>query len=100
MCLSRRVSARSNKLSGEDGRSGRGGAEAAADRDGGGVLVGDGGGDGVGYLSRIGSEVTILSLETIKDFALAGRLAITIFVLVLASKESNVFFVIIVSIII
>ena len=33
-------------LPGEDGCSGRGGAEAAADRDGGGVLVGDGGGDG------------------------------------------------------
>ena len=33
-------------LSGEDGRVGRGGADAAADRDGGGVLIGDGGGDG------------------------------------------------------
>ena len=33
-------------LSGEDGRGGRGGAEAAADRDGGGVLNRDGGGDG------------------------------------------------------
>ena len=35
-------------LSREDGRDGRGGAEAAADRDGGGVLVGvgDGGGSG------------------------------------------------------
>ena len=40
-------------LSGEDGRGGRGGAEAAADRDGVGVLIGDGGGDGGGggYLS-------------------------------------------------
>ena len=44
-------------LPGEDGRGGRGGAEAAADRDGGGVLVGGGGGadaatdwDGGGYL--------------------------------------------------
>ena len=32
-------------LFGEDGRGGRGGADAAADRDGGGVLIGDGGGD-------------------------------------------------------
>ena len=35
-------------LPGEDERGGRGGAEAAADRDGGGVLVGDEVGDGVG----------------------------------------------------
>ena len=35
-------------LSGEDERGGRGGTEAAADRDGGGVLVGDGGVDGGG----------------------------------------------------
>ena len=35
-------------LSGEDGRGGRGGAEAAVDRDGGGVLIGDGVGDGGG----------------------------------------------------
>ena len=32
-------------MSGEDARGGRGGADAAADRDGGGVLIGDGGGD-------------------------------------------------------
>ena len=67
-------------LSGEDGLGGRGGAEAAADRDGGGVL---GGGDGIEDAG--GGGVLIL----------AGRLAIVIFVLFLACKESNVFFVLI-----
>ena len=40
-------------LSGEDGRGGRGGAEAAADRDGGGVLNGGGDGGGRGSNNEI-----------------------------------------------
>ena len=43
-------------LSGEDGRGGRGGAEAAADRDGGGVLIGDGSGDGGGAFKEEEAE--------------------------------------------
>ena len=53
--------------------------------DGGGVLIGDGGGDG-----RCRRRWTIKDFS-LNNFALAGRLAIIIFVLFLASKESNVF---------
>ena len=48
-------------------------------------MVGDGGGDGVGIGYLLSSSFSL------NNFALAGRLAITIFVLFLASKESNVF---------
>ena len=68
------------------GRGGRGGADAAADRDGG----GGGGGDDVvlpGEDGRGGLRIKDLSSFSLNNFALAGRLAI-IFVLFLASKES------------
>ena len=102
-------------LYGEDARDGRGGANAAADRDGGGVLIGDGdatfviyilsrnhfvywgGAAGMSQLSRL-SKILMLSTSVCVDtqnklyFAI---LAINVFILFLASKESNVFFVLI-----
>ena len=96
-------------LSGEDVRGGCGGVGATADRNGGGVLIGDEGGDGGkdagggggGLEGGGGRAVTSfkkdLSSFSLNNFALAGRLAI--YVLVLASKESNVFFLLISTII-
>ena len=54
-------------LTGEDGHGGRGGAEAAADRDGGGVLVGDEGGVRVDGVGREDSGQDSVSLETVED---------------------------------
>ena len=51
-------------LSGEDGPGRRGGAEAAADLDGGGALIGDEGGALVG---REDSGQDSVSLETVDD---------------------------------